>query len=496
MQPNQHLRMAAQLLVAVTTAAALCWLLGQPERYLQIAAGILLLVLIGSAVLVHRLSSGDRLLNIKDVILSSYALFLGVGMISDVFRGNWHFNETAILLAYGALLSLLIGFVVETRLARPGGGFIRQSGFSDDQLFKVALLFFALGFGFLALEWSLYGHLQSYLVATESASRAAVEPKPYIHAFTQLTGPALLLGLILLRRGVSHPRACLLTFLSALIVVWYIFSGVRTNLAWLAIGFLLVWSEIPDRYGRRRMRGRATLLITAAAVAILAVTFLRTSWNLARIRNENPSGVWRQLDSGLDTFYQLRRTVEYFPSRSRFLIGYSLYGIAVNPIPRALWPQKPIGFGRLASILYDRNPNSTLGLSLPGELYANFGIPGCLVGMFLFGLLAVFVNEWYSRRRGDAIALVIYILLIQYAWFAVRGDMLDAASPVLYQLLPFVTCLLLLPVRSRRLTDQRFQDSQHLAFAPGYGLDRSSHPQAARCERAASRNSESCQPAG
>lgn len=462
----------AEVVVAGATAMFLCWLLGQPERYLQCAAGITLLVLVGSAALIERLSGREQRLNIKDVILSSYALFLGVGMLSDVFRGNWHFDGAAIMLAYGAFLSLLVGFVVETRLARPNAGFSPQFPLKEDQLFKIALLFFALGFGFLVLEWCLYGHLQSYVVAPGNESTAH-QPKPYMHAFTQLTGPALLLALILLRRGSSPLKSCSLACLSAVTVSWYVFSGVRTNLAWLAIGFLLVWSEIPNRYGHRRIWGRAALLLAVAAAAILAVTFLRTNWNLARIRNETPSGILQQVDSGLDTFYQLRRTVEYFPSRSKFLVGYSLYGIVVNPVPRAFWPQKPIGFGRLASILYDSNPASTVGLSLPGELYANFGIAGCLAGMFLFGALAVVVHRWYMRQRGDPVALVIYILLTQYAWFAVRGDMLDAASPVLYQLVPFVLCLVPLPMRNHQLRQNSLSSesagSQAAGRAYGFG---------------------------
>jgi hypothetical protein len=439
-----------QAALAGSTAALVIWILTQPQRDLQCAAGVLLLVLIGAGVVIERFWSRERLITIRTIILSSYALFLGFGMISDAFRHDWHFNGAVILLTFGSLLCLLLGFTFHSGRGQDRPAAARTFSLTRDQLFKVALLFFALGFGFLLLEWRLYGHLQSYAAAS-AGPQQALQPKPYIHTFTQLSAPGLLLALILLRRGISFLRGCLLTCLSALTVAWYIFSGVRTNLAWLAIGFVLVWGEIPDRRGSRRIGGKVILFASLAAAAILALTALRTNWNFSRLRAGGGSRLWQQVEMGMDTFYQFRRTFEYFPRRENFLAGYSLYGIVINPMPRAVWPQKPIGFGRLASILYDHNPASTLGLSLPGELYANFGIAGCLIGMLLFGMLAAGTHRWYVGQRGEPCALVVYTLIAEYMWFGIRGDMLDAASPVFYQLCPFILCVLFVSAMNSRL---------------------------------------------
>lgn len=431
---------AVKIIAACATATLVIWVFSQPERYIQVVAGVLLLMVIAAAVAIEHFWSGERLVNIRSVILSSYALFLGLGMIFDAFRQDWEFNGTVILLTFGSLLCLLLGFTFQSGRVRRKAGAASIFSLSHGQVFRLALVFFALGFGFLLLEWRLYGHLQSY-VAASAATYQAAQPSPYIHTFTQLTGPGLLLALIVLRRGTSLLKGCLLGCLSALTVVWYIFTGVRTDLAWLAIGFLLVWSEIPNRRGSRRVGPKALLFTFLAAVAILAVTALRSNWDLSQARSQGAFGLWRQVETGMDTFYQFRRTFDYFPKRSHFLDGYSLYGILVNPIPRAAWPNKPVGFGKLASILYDGNPDSTLGLSLPGELYANFGVAGCLVGMLLFGMLAGLVYRWYARQRGEPGALVFYTLITEYMWFGIRGDMLDAASPLFYQLCPFLLCL-------------------------------------------------------
>ena len=447
----------APIVVGIMAAGLLIWVFSQSVRYLQCASGVLLLVLIGAVIVHGRCWKVNGPINIKDFILTSYAIFLGLGMISDCFRQDWQFNDAVILLAYGGLLCFLFGFMLHSsRIAsRPS----RKPAFllTSNQLFKLALLFFTVGFSFLFLEWRLFGHLQSYSALTNAGFSIAVRPKPYIHTFTQLTGPGLLLALILLRRGTSPFRTCLLTCLAALTVAWYMFWGARINFAWLAMGILLVWREIPDRHGASKIGLKPLAFATLAIAAILVLSVIRTNWNFSKVRAEAPYGLGQQIQAGLDTYYQFRRTVEYFPRRADFLLGYSFYGIVANPIPRALWPEKPVGAGRLASILYDHNPDSTLGLSLPGELYANFGIAGLLIGMFLYGMIAAGIYRWYNRQRGNPGALVVYILLTEYMWFGIRGDLLDATSPILYQLAPAALCFALVTAMNLRVSESNLR---------------------------------------
>lgn len=424
---------------SVTAAAVLLWTIAQPERDLQIFAGLFLIVLIAAVVLLDRVWGGRREIGIKELILSSYAIFLGLGMIAGVFRPDWRFDIATIGLAYAGLFCFLFGFSLCGGAPAPAGPGRRMFAVRQNQLFGLSVLFFAAGFAFLLLEWMLYGRLQSYANSAAGISASAL-PKPYVNTFTELTGPGLLLALILLRRGAPALRAGVLIGLCGLTVAWYAYWGARINFAWLAVGFLLVWKEIPNRQGLRRIGFAPWLFMALAVAAMLALGVLRTDWNFVQARSQGLSGVEEQVESSLDAFYQFRRTREYFPARADFLMGYSLYGIAVNPVPRAFWPGKPVGAGRLASILYDHNRQGSLGLSLPGELYANFGIPGCLLGMFLFGALAAAIHRWYRRQRGEPCALVAYILLTEYFWFEIRGDMLDATAPILYQLLPFVIC--------------------------------------------------------
>jgi hypothetical protein len=175
----------------------------------------------------------------------------------------------------------------------------------------------------------------------------------------------------------------------------------------------------------------------------------------------------------LDTYSQFRRTLEFFPRRANYLWGYSFYGIVVNPIPRVFWEGKPIGVGKLTSILYDGNPHSSIALSLPGELYANFGMLGALLGMFSSGLLAGGIHRWYLRRRGDVGALVVYVLVLSYTVWEIRGDILDATMPFFYYILPVSACLALISTMNRiRHRHLQLEASARSAGAKTRGLTR------------------------
>jgi oligosaccharide repeat unit polymerase len=413
----------------------------------QIAAGVIFLALVVIAVLIDIALKRFHVANIKYYSLFGFALFLGIGMIADVYTQSYAFGGTAIILAFASVLLFLMGFEVSNQLPAK---ITKQRTFciTHNQLFGLSIIFFLLGFFFLALEWMLYGQIISYSGTLVSETKG-VTPMPFVHMFTQLAAPASLLAFIQLRRGANFIQKCVLGACLAATVIWYFLWGARGNFVWLAVVFLVVWAEVPNRRGIRRLGLKPFVACLLTLVPVLILGSIRGGMTEEAARDIHAANTVEETWKSLDTYTQFRRTLEFFPGRADYLWGYSFYGIVANPIPRVFWEDKPVGVGRLASILYDDNPNNSIGLSLPGELYANFGMVGSLICMFLLGVLSCSIYRWYMRQRSDPGVLVIYTLLLTYVGGELRGDMLDATLPIFYYVLPVAGSLALATAMNR-----------------------------------------------
>jgi hypothetical protein len=105
--------------------------------------------------------------------------------------------------------------------------------------------------------------------------------------------------------------------------------------------------------------------------------------------------------------------------------GETLFTPAVTFfIPRVLWPDKPYftmgrEFAETFRVVAILDRDTRVAVTVPGELYWNFDLPGILIGMALWGVVLRFLY----RRYGEAMTLdpirraIHIVLLIQFAHF-------------------------------------------------------------------------------
>jgi oligosaccharide repeat unit polymerase len=155
----------------------------------------------------------------------------------------------------------------------------------------------------------------------------------------------------------------------------------------------------------------AVALVLAAGLeftAIVRTNAASTDLGTAVERTvETPVPAFQTADlSVFDDFVAMQGVV---PSSISRLDGNSLLQIPAALAPRALWPGKPQPLDNLVTeYLY---PGATAGtpITMQGETYWNFGLPGVAIGSLLVGLLMGWSMALLFRR--EPLSLILYAVL-------------------------------------------------------------------------------------
>jgi hypothetical protein len=120
-----------------------------------------------------------------------------------------------------------------------------------------------------------------------------------------------------------------------------------------------------------------------------------------------------------DNFNRLAQTADFVPAYYPYSGLQFVYFALARPIPRALWPGKPINQGfTVQSALHETDTSFTT--SVIGEAYAGFGFPlVLLIGMF-FGSAA----RWWEQTLQDAptaAGAILYAFGAMALFGALRG---------------------------------------------------------------------------
>lgn len=147
-------------------------------------------------------------------------------------------------------------------------------------------------------------------------------------------------------------------------------------------------------------------------------------------------------------------TCEHFGNDKKFLpLLSSATAIVVNWIPRSIWPDKPIGFGKryaLTRIGLDYTDNSlanavssSFAVGVCGEGWANGGLKGVIFYSIIVGAYAgvlIRLFRFFLAQNGY-VPLMLALLFYQASGSYVRGDLLSGITSGLYPII-FLTILL------------------------------------------------------
>jgi hypothetical protein len=205
--------------------------------------------------------------------------------------------------------------------------------------------------------------------------------------------------------------------LSGYLILMSFQGGMRFR---VIIGLLLavqIWVERRNR----RWPSKSIVLVLAAAGILF---FPMKRMGVMVMEGENASDISSEMSDSMvessqgtapdDLFLdEFASALTLLDRRDELYMGSIFLPLLTLPVPRALWPEKPILAGYLQDISTTSRPMATSGMisTYLGESYANFGIAGIiLVPPILAFLLAFFCRKAYEVQHNSVMRFA-YILL-------------------------------------------------------------------------------------
>ena len=129
------------------------------------------------------------------------------------------------------------------------------------------------------------------------------------------------------------------------------------------------------------------------------------------------------LEGDYDAYTMFMLTQEYVAEKG-LSYGMQLVGVLFFFIPRSVWPTKPVGSGQTAAEFFNWG-FTNLSCPLPAEGFINFGIIGVILFAFILSKAVKVLDDTFWERNNLGVK-VVYIFIVPFLFFMMRGDLLSS----------------------------------------------------------------------
>lgn len=201
---------------------------------------------------------------------------------------------------------------------------------------------------------------------------------------------------------------------------WAYFAFV--SIAYTSLGFryrlIIFWvATFILTYLRRNKRPAASTLLAGALALMMLAGWLGIARSVFKGETQHATAapsfleVARNSLSDTEVFETFATVVDAVPDRIDYVGAEPYIYVFVQPVPRAIWPDKPYPtFLDKISESIGTTQAETAGAAVPhfGEYYLAFGWPGLIFGMMVFGVLCRTLWEWYKADCANPWRQVIF----------------------------------------------------------------------------------------
>lgn len=250
-----------------------------------------------------------------------------------------------------------------------------------------------------------------------------------------------------------------LFLLSLMVIIWPLISSSRTGILQVAFGLVIIVTYLGFRGGyrfrKRRFIQLGALGVLFAVTVLVGVGIWRQVSQSGQILDVSPTQALLNNSVGSGNFMPLARTgliAREMTRRGDWLYGQTYLNTVFAPVPRAIWPDKPmISVGLFVRTEIYGRPATTNGSppGLLGEAFLNFSYIGILIIPIVAGMiLRVFYNSFRPHLGRSKSATILYALILWPIGFQYAE--LNLSMIVIGVVTAFVPGFLLLSIVGRR----------------------------------------------
>lgn len=326
-------------------------------------------------------------------------------------------TTTAIEITAAAQWSMFVGAIL-ARATRPQLRLLRiRTQLSAARLDHATYAVLAVGgFGLLLTVAAGKADISQFLVFTSQsgygsfAASAAGTTSGYFTAMEFVSGLALVMVALRYTSSTAGPGRLVPFLMIAASTVLLLGNGARGRYLVPILAAGIVWLKTTSRKVPPRR-----VFIAAVLAALVLIGIVGVGRGAAGHRTLTPYAIVQQGIGGGELFAPLAGLAQVVPSQVPYLNGSSYLETLVFPIPRAIWHAKPTG--KIAAVTHAFDPSDS-GVAFPefGEMYANFGFVGVVLGSILFAFLIerLWVRLAISTSVSDSVLVsVVFAVLAQ-----------------------------------------------------------------------------------
>ncbi len=234
----------------------------------------------------------------------------------------------------------------------------------------------------------------------------------------------------------------IITYLTA---TAYIIRGFRYIIIIMIVAFAIT-------YYRKRNKKPGVLIIILGVISLLvfigALGYMRNNLRTGVGTEWNSFGIDKilyALESNFDIYKTFYAIVEHYPAEYSYTFGKSMFfETIIMFVPRMFWPNKPLAIDASVVLAIRRSvsefaiTNAAMATPNIGEFYVDFGIIGCIIFMFILGVVAKWTTKYYFAPNNNIKYIILYsVIMPTFLQLIIRGYTPSNFYLVIFLLMPY-----------------------------------------------------------